>query len=197
MCEFFTDMLILGLIMLMMSTGMKGGSTQCGIPIRMWLNVFFGVFGVRSASNLLKIWVIRHFYESVVVFDVLKLLFIDGFLIGWLVYGNQIYYSRQNNCNANPSTQFLDEFMSCILFIGYLLMAMYGLILVTLPCLFIYIRMQQSNDHSDGPSGRVSQRQVPKIISSLSRVNFDPEKFKHENQCAICLVDYDENDVIT
>lgn len=97
-------MLILGLIMLMMSTGLQGKHTTCGIPIRFWLNVFFGVFGVRSASNLVKIWVIKHFYNSVVVFDVLKLLLIDGFLIGWLVYGNQIYYSRSNNCAANPGT---------------------------------------------------------------------------------------------
>jgi len=123
----------------------------------MWLNVFFGAFGVRSASNLMKIWVMKHFYNSVVVFDVLKLLIVDGFLIGWLVYGNQIYYSRNNNCNANPGTQFLDEFMSCILFIGYLLMAMYGLILITLPCLYIYIRMQQQNADFDGPQGHVSQ----------------------------------------
>jgi len=99
----------------------------------------------------------KHFYNSVVVFDVLKLLIVDGFLIGWLVYGNQIYYSRNNNCNANPGTQFLDEFMSCILFIGYLLMAMYGLILITLPCLYIYIRMQQQNADFDGPQGHVSQ----------------------------------------
>ena len=197
MCEFVTDMLILGLIMLMMSTGMQGKSQSCGIPIRMWLNVFFGVFAVRSASNLLKIWVMKHYYNSVVVFDVLKLLFIDGFLIAWLVYGNQIYYSRSNNCHSNPGTQFLDEFMSCILFIGYLLMAMYGLILITLPCLFIYIRMQATNANFDGPSGHVPQNQVPKIISSLSRVSFDPEKFKHENQCVICLVDYTEYDMIT
>ena len=112
----------------------------------MWLNVFFGVFGLRSASNLIKIYVIKYYYNSILTFDVLKLLFIDGFLIGWLVYGNSIYYSKHNNCNKNTGTQFLDEFMSCILFIGYLLMAMYGLILLTLPCLYMYIRIHNNNN---------------------------------------------------
>lgn len=109
-----------------------------------WLNVFFCIFGLRSFTQLAKIYVIRNFYSSVLYFDLMKLLLIDGFMIAWLAYGNHLYYSPKNNCEANPHTQYLAEFMSCILFIGYLMMAMYLVILVTLPCLYLYIRAQMT-----------------------------------------------------
>jgi predicted transglutaminase-like protease len=113
---------------------------DCGIPVLHWLYIFFALFGLRSASQLAKIYVIRHFYQRVMCFDILKMVLIDGFMVAWLIYGNHLYYSPLNNCASNPSTQFANEFMSCILFIGYLMIAMYLLVLFSLPCLYFYVR---------------------------------------------------------
>lgn len=109
----------------------------------MWLNVFFGLFAFRSAAQLFKIWVIKYFYNHVLMFDIAKLVIIDSCMIGWLVYGNIIYYSKQNDCERVQGTMFLAEFMSCILFIGYLMIGMYGLILLTLPCLYMMVRQAE------------------------------------------------------
>ena len=82
-------MMILGLIMLMLQTGPAGSTSQtCGIPIRQWLNVFFGVFGIRSFLQLVKLYFTRHFYRFEILFDIARIIIVDGFLIGWLVYGN-------------------------------------------------------------------------------------------------------------
>lgn len=89
---------------------------------------------------------------------------------------------------------FLAEFMSCILFIGYLMIGMYGLILITLPCLFLMLR---SAEREQMAQHLVPRNQVQNIISSLSRVAYDPENFKHENTCAICLGNYITSDMVT
>ena len=43
----------------------------------------------------------------------------------------------------------------------------------------------------------MANAQVPSILASLSRVQYDPDKFHHETNCVICLVDYKPNDVVT
>lgn len=73
-----------------------------------------------------------------------KLVLIDGFMVEWLFYGNRLYYSVANNCEEVPSMMFANQFMGCILFIGYMMMAMYFIILVTLPFLYIYVRNQMN-----------------------------------------------------
>jgi len=61
-------------------------------------------------------------------------------MIGWLIYGNVIYYSKENNCGTNGRTAIDDEIMLVILYIGYLMMAFYLVIMCTIPCLYLYIR---------------------------------------------------------
>ena len=182
----------------MMRTGGPQGLAEmqtCGIPIRMWLNIFFALFGLRSCAQLFKIQVIRHFSEHVFKYDIAKVVFIDGFLIAWLVYGNALYYSQHNNCEKVAGTQYLNEFMSLVLFIGYFVMGIYAIILCTMPCLYMYIRRAEQEQMAY--QNRVSIDQVPTILSSLSRVAYDPENFKHENTCAICLADYCKSDMVT
>ena len=117
---------------------------QCGIPILMWHEVLFSLFGVRSLANLLKIYIIRNFYSRRNYYNVMRFVIIDGTIIAWLVYGNMIYYSKKNNCDDNERTQFLDQFMGCIIVLGYIMMAFYLLILCTIPCLFLLLRYNQA-----------------------------------------------------
>jgi len=46
----------------------------------------------------MKIYVINNFYNYRFAYDILRLVIIDSFMIGWLIYGNVIYYSKENNC---------------------------------------------------------------------------------------------------
>ncbi len=43
----------------------------------------------------------------------------------------------------------------------------------------------------------MSDDQVPEVIAGLNRQYFDPEVFKFENQCKICLMEYEKDDEIT
>lgn len=88
----------------------------------------------------MKILVIQNFYNLRHQYEIARLILVDGLLIGWLIYGNQIYYSKDNDCGLNERTQFLSEFMGCILFIGYLMIGLYTLLICTVPCLYLYMR---------------------------------------------------------
>ena len=76
-CEFLTDIAMLAVIvtLLQSNTGQIGSkSDDCGIPVLMWLDVFFLIFAVRSLGNLLKIYVIRNYSTTgVIYYDVIKL----------------------------------------------------------------------------------------------------------------------------
>ena len=39
--------------------------------------------------------------------------------------------------------------------------------------------------------------QVPSILASLRKTYYDPDKFQHESNCVICLVDYQAKDNVT
>ena len=67
-----------------------GESTEatCGIPVLMWLEVFFALFGLRSFFQLMKIFVIRNFFQYQHAYEIVRLVIIDGLLILWLIYGN-------------------------------------------------------------------------------------------------------------
>lgn len=91
-----------------------------------------------------------------------RLIVIDGALIGWLIYGNMLFYSPRNNCAHNPHTEFANDFMSCILLLGYMMMFMYGLLLITVPCLYIYFQNQLAAQQR-GPD-HLSQQQIPAVL---------------------------------
>lgn len=82
----------------------QGKIVKCGIPEVFWLQVFFILFGVRSFCNLMKIYVMRYMPRSGIRYEILKLVTIDGCLLGWLVYGNMIYFSEKNDCRRYEAT---------------------------------------------------------------------------------------------
>ena len=103
-------------------------------------------------------------------YEVFKLITIDGCLLGWLVYGNMIYFSDKNDCRNQESTQGLNEMMLVILIIGYIMMGTYLFILCMIPVVIYYLRNIQDQNNP----GRISQARVPAVIQSLSRVSYDP-----------------------
>lgn len=43
----------------------------------------------------------------------------------------------------------------------------------------------------------MANTQVPGILASLTRVQYDADKFSHDSNCVICLVDYKPTDIVT
>jgi len=39
--------------------------------------------------------------------------------------------------------------------------------------------------------------EIPQVIEKLNRTPFDPNKFKFENECKICLMEYEADDELT
>lgn len=136
----------------------------CGIPIKMWLEVLFSLAGVRSLANLLRIYIIRNFYSTRNYFSFMRFVIIDGLIIVWLVYGNMLYYSDKNNCEQNERTAFLDQFMGCILILGYVLMGFYLLVICTLPCLYFLMQRERAAFQLDAHAGPMNQNQITQIL---------------------------------
>jgi hypothetical protein len=92
--------------------------------------------------------------------------------------GFDMFYSEANDCDNYDSTAFFNSIMFMVLFIGYLIGFVYLMVLLTLPCLYFMIREQAETTRLN--SGGVGRSQVPMILASLSRTQYDPQVFQHE-----------------
>jgi hypothetical protein len=135
--DLFFDTLILILIVYF------GRDTNCGIPIYTWNLVYFILLALRSLANFAKIYVVRNFYAHSNAYSILSFVIIDGCFLGWIIYGNFIFYSSENRCNDIEETQMLYNLMLVLIIIGYFQFLVYGLILCFLPCILYYLIHQQ------------------------------------------------------
>ena len=78
--------------------------STCGIPVNAWLIVHISLFMANSFARLIMIGIVRHFNEYRVYYNVVSTLFINCLIVGWLLYGNKLWYSEENNCMELPET---------------------------------------------------------------------------------------------
>lgn len=81
--------------------------------------VYFGILGVRSISNLMKIIIVRNYYRWASLYSIISFVIIDGFFLAWLIYGNVIFFSTPNNCGKIHETQVLYNLMFILIIVGY------------------------------------------------------------------------------
>lgn len=112
------------------------------------------------------------------------------------MYGYIIFFSEANNCDAVSDTAFLNSIMFVILFVGYIFIFIYMMLLCTLPCVFMF-NPEAREPQNEGTRPTQQPSQIPAILASLSKTHYDPDKFKHESSCIICLVDYQASDIVT
>jgi hypothetical protein len=198
MSDLLVDFLVLVLVIIVLQTGNieVGRPKTCGIPIREWLGTMFSIFLWRSCAKAFKIYVLMNYSHQVAqMYDILKFVIIDGIMICWLVYGNQLFFSKQNNCDKFNGTAHLYILMYMILCVGYVGMTIYLLLLITLPILYCFLNRQirrRNEAHQ-----REQESRIQSILQSLSKIAYDPTQFEHEAQCVICMIDYQESDLIT
>lgn len=117
-----------------------GGSSHCGIPIFTWCFVYFIITGVKSLNNLFKLYILRNFPQYGFKYQLISFLIIDGVFMLWLIYGNIIFYSDDNNCKDDEASRVLFNLMFVMLVIGYFQMLVYFLMVCCLPCVIWYLR---------------------------------------------------------
>ena len=88
---------------------------------------------------MIKIYVVRHFNEYRLYYDIGAFAIANGSMAVWIYYGFDIFYSDQNNCDDFDSTSFLNSIMFVILFLAYFICFVYLMILFTMPCLYLAI----------------------------------------------------------
>tara|TARA_B110000285_G_C14948056_1_gene525337 strand:+ start:478 stop:798 length:321 start_codon:yes stop_codon:yes gene_type:complete len=101
---------------------------------------FFIIYFSRSSFQVIKIFVLTHFYDKKTCYDISAFSIMNGTMFGWLVYGYILFYSDENNCEKIMDTAFLNSLMFVILFIGYVLIFIYLMLLCTVPCMYAFVR---------------------------------------------------------
>jgi len=140
MIDMTFDILILILIVVF------GRHASCGIPIFTWNIIYFVILGLRTISNFLRIVVVRISVAFAPWYTLISFLIFDGFFLGWLIYGNILFYSHDNDCNKVQNSAILYNLMLALLIIGYFQMLLYGCIILCLPCLFFMIMHSSQRD---------------------------------------------------
>ena len=110
-------------------------------------------------------------------------------LCTWLVYGNYMYFSSQNDCQAREETSPMAQLMLFFISVGYL-QILYGLTYAYLmpQAIMRYFFLQSLE--------RKANQEILQVSESLNRVGFDPLVHKYESTCAICLLDFETDDMI-
>lgn len=92
---------------------------QCGIPLIMWLTVYFGSLALNMLLKLTNIifnkkikW-LKYLSNGYTI-----IMFV--FMFCWLIYGNVLYFADENDCGDWETTHGWNIFMLIILIVGYL-----------------------------------------------------------------------------
>jgi len=59
--------------------------------------------------------------------------------MGWLIYGNILYFSPENNCKDIEATKPFNSLMLFLLILGYFQFLAFGLLICILPILIFFI----------------------------------------------------------
>jgi len=84
-----------------------------------WIVVYFIILGARTAANFIRILMLINFNSYANVFGVISFVVIDGAILGWLIYGNILFYSKENNCNLIEDSKELYDMMLILIIFGY------------------------------------------------------------------------------
>lgn len=113
---------------------------QCGIPVIWWIQVLFLISYGKGIVDLNLIWIARVRYSWVLRYRILSMLCQSVLGMVWTIYGFQLYFSADNNCQQYSETQMALILMAMFLFFGTIGMISFIVLLITVPLLFLYMR---------------------------------------------------------
>ena len=80
------------------------------------------------------ICVLRYYPGRRTHYNILTTVVVNALMVGWLIYGNMLYFSDKNNCLDDAETKDLANLMLFFIIIGYVQMVFLFLLIFVLPC---------------------------------------------------------------
>ena len=174
---------ILGLIVLRQ----YADKPDCGIPVVEWCQAIFWWNIFYSTSQLNLLWLVKYGTSCTLCFLLSSFLiyFLSG--LSWTIYGLRLYFSKENQCpNDLPMA-----FMIFSLIGGSVLVIFIVAMAFAIPCLVYHTR--QMMIHQSHSRNEMNEE----IISRLKKAFYDPERFQAFQSCTICMIDFDQKDMVT
>ena len=106
--------------------------------------IYFLIVSMKSLVNLGKIPLVRRQSSYQGAYSLIAFLIVDGVYLAWLIYGNLLFYSKENNCETMEGSQNMNRLMLLTLIIGYFQMAVYLMLIILIPVLIIASRNQRN-----------------------------------------------------
>ena len=92
---------------------------ECGIPIKLWLEVHLGLFLMNSVQKFILIWIVRRYIRFRMIYNLIATMMLAFVVVGWLVYGNILFFSDANDCDMIPETKPMYNMMMFFIVFGY------------------------------------------------------------------------------
>ena len=91
------DVVLLVIVILILEYYKKSGN-KCGIPLYLWIEIWFVIFFTQSTIRLNVLWIQRCRPNAVLPFIIIVFVIWLFFYAIWSVYGFYIYSSDDNDC---------------------------------------------------------------------------------------------------
>ena len=110
-------------------------------------------------------------------------------MVCWLVYGNILFYSDDNNCADIEETKGMNALFAFFILVGYVQMMICLLIMCVAPFLVVFI-LRVMNENRD-----LNNQEIDIVTQSLQAANFNPDIHKDlQTECHICLCDFEKDE---
>ncbi|CDW81070.1 zinc finger protein [Stylonychia lemnae] len=155
--------------------------------VKRWLTVIMGYYVGEFILQMLQYhFILKTQRENLLVMATRFLGMV--FLVGWLVYGNVIYYQQLDYHNINTGYRWV---LFILLLFGYFEMlkccCVGTLVCIMAPFVIIAIRRGARPNWIPAP---------PRFVQNLVKDKFNPDRNQAFEQCAICLLDFQKDDEI-
>lgn len=165
-------------------------NAKCGIPMTNWITVLLLIICFSNLQKLFMLIVVQRCRTDRFVYGIFSSGLVFTVLFAWLIYGNILYYSRQNDCLHIKQTRLLSHLMLAYLYVGYIQIG-YALS-------YVYVIPHAIMKWWSLASRRAQFRaQIQQISQTLARKDYDPIVHKFETVCAICLDEFDKTATVT
>lgn len=102
-CGAVTATIIL-LIILLIAEYYKKTGVSCGIPVILWVEIFFAIYLGLFIFNLFMLIVLYNCYNDHIKYQIAMYIVFGVLLFAWLIYGYVIYFSEDNDCQEHAGT---------------------------------------------------------------------------------------------
>ena len=116
------------------------GNEECGIPVIMWLQVYFGAMMIGAMFGPVSLCVGRNGRFRRGHCHIIKTVLVNTFNVSWFIYGNYLYFSAANDCGENEDIRFAYIVMILLLIFGWILMSFSLCLGVSIICLLVLLR---------------------------------------------------------